>query len=131
MFVPYFLFLNVKFNVTVPPIYYHTKIAPRIKGYLDIPQPHITHKEARDLISLATYYKILLIKSLVLSFPRTPLTLPSFSNFLSNHWQVIHFGLPTIICTSPLITGHGLVSFFCLPTFFVVISLFIVIKICD
>lgn len=38
MFVPYFLFLNVNFNVTVPPIYYHTKIAPRIKGYLDIPQ---------------------------------------------------------------------------------------------
>lgn len=38
MFVPYFLFLNVKFNVTVPPIYYHTKIAPRIKEYLDIPQ---------------------------------------------------------------------------------------------
>lgn len=41
MFVPYFLFLNVKFNVTVPPIYYHTKIAPRIKGYPDIPQPHM------------------------------------------------------------------------------------------
>lgn len=37
MFVPYFLFLNVKFNVTVPPIYYHTKIAPRIKG---IPRQH-------------------------------------------------------------------------------------------
>lgn len=38
MFVPYFLFLNVKFNVTVPPIYYHTKIAPRIKRYLE---PHM------------------------------------------------------------------------------------------
>lgn len=43
MFVPYFLFLNVKFNVTVPPIYYHTKIAPRIKGYLDIPQTTHAH----------------------------------------------------------------------------------------
>ncbi len=40
MFVPYFLFMNVKFNVTVPPIYYHTKIAPRIKEYPE-PQPHM------------------------------------------------------------------------------------------
>lgn len=54
MFVPYFLFLNVKFNVTVLPFYYHTKIAPRIKG---MPRHHnhtCTHKEARDQISLAT-----------------------------------------------------------------------------
>lgn len=52
MFVPYFLFLNVKFNVTVLPFYYHTKIAPRIKG---MPRHHNhTHKEARDQISLAT-----------------------------------------------------------------------------
>lgn len=75
MFVPYFLFLNVKFNVTVPPIYYHTKIAPRIKGYLD---HTCTHKEARDLISLATYYRILPNKLLVLSLPNTPLILPPF-----------------------------------------------------
>lgn len=36
---------------------YHTKITPRIKGiprYPTITHAHITHKEARDLTSLAT-----------------------------------------------------------------------------
>ena len=48
MFVPYFLFLNVKFKGTVLPIYYHNFWAPRIKG---MPRHHnhtCTHKEARE-----------------------------------------------------------------------------------
>lgn len=54
MFVPYFLFLNVKFNVTVPPIYYHHFLTPRIKGYPDIPQPHMhTQRSQRIKTSLA------------------------------------------------------------------------------
>ena len=54
MFVPYFLFLNVNFNVTVRPLYYHNFRAPRIKGYPDILTKDTTHKEARDLTSLAS-----------------------------------------------------------------------------
>ena len=143
MFVPYFLFLNVNFNVTVSPFQYQEILGFRDKG---IPRHHnhtCTHKEARDLTSPATNYKRLLNKSLVLSLPNTPLpylrlpyslrnynrlqctqAFPFFSNFLSNHWQVIHLGLPTITSVSPLITGQGLVSFFCLPTFLVLISRF-------
>lgn len=57
MFVPYFLFTNVKFNVTVRPFEYQEILAPRIKGiprYPTTTHAHITHKEARDLTSLAT-----------------------------------------------------------------------------
>lgn len=47
MFVPYFLFLNVKFNGTVPPFEYQEILAPRIKGY---PESHMpTQKDPRQI----------------------------------------------------------------------------------
>lgn len=64
MFVPYFLFSNVKFNVTVRPFEYHNFLAPRIKGMpTSTHHTHapITHKEARDQISLALIHLIPLV----------------------------------------------------------------------
>lgn len=47
MFVPYFLFSNVKFNVTVLPFEYQEILAPRIKGY---PESHMpTQKDPRQI----------------------------------------------------------------------------------
>lgn len=47
MFVPYFLFSNVKFNVTVLPFEYQEILAPRIKGY---PESHmLTQKDPRQI----------------------------------------------------------------------------------
>ena len=47
MFVPYFLFSNVKFNGTVLPFEYQEILAPRIKGY---PESHmLTQKDPRQI----------------------------------------------------------------------------------
>lgn len=47
MFVPYFLFSNVKFNVTVPPIYYQEILGFRDKALSELPNhillPHKNH----------------------------------------------------------------------------------------
>lgn len=41
MFVPYFLFLNVNFNVTVRPFYYQEILGLRIRGMPRYPTPHM------------------------------------------------------------------------------------------
>lgn len=81
MFVPYFLFSNVKFNGTVLPFEYQEILAPRIKGYPESHMPTCSHKKTQDRLTIPGHsYKMLLSKSLVLSFPNTPLTLlPFFS----------------------------------------------------
>lgn len=51
MFVPYFLFSNVKFNGTVLPFEYQEILAPHIKGmprYPTTTHAHITHRETRE-----------------------------------------------------------------------------------
>lgn len=69
IFVPYFLFLNVKFNGTVRPFEYQEILAPRIKGMPTSTHHTSTHKEAQNRLTIPGHpYIILLSKSLVLSF---------------------------------------------------------------
>lgn len=61
--------------------YYPTKITLRDKGMPRYPTPHMPTKHTKKpetKYPWQPYYRILLNKSLVLSFPRTPLTLPHF-----------------------------------------------------
>lgn len=60
---------------------YQEILAPRIKGYPESHMPTCSHKKTQDRLTIPGHsYKRLLSKSLVLSFPNTPLTLlPFFS----------------------------------------------------
>lgn len=56
MFVPYFLFLNVKFNVTVRPFEYHNFLAPRIKGMPTSTHHTCSHKKTQDRLTIPGLY---------------------------------------------------------------------------
>lgn len=56
MFVPYFLFSNVKFNGTVPPFEYHNFLAPRIKGYPTSTHHTCSHKKTQDRLTIPGPY---------------------------------------------------------------------------
>lgn len=56
IFVPYFLFLNVKFNGTVRPFEYHNFLAPRIKGMPTSTHHTCSHKKTQDRLTIPGLY---------------------------------------------------------------------------